>query len=242
VTTSANSDVSGEAIKALIPEAVTVLRALEKTPGACTEGEKNAVEFFYKKAMVCVDANITSKDIWIANNTYRKILKKDWYFVFATGLTLLAKYSSIANILENVKRKDTSDTDSSKDSKRTRARLHSKAEKAEVRDVYFHYCSLFRTMGGKEGVEQRMKQWDDLYSPAAARTAQKGAKDRRSIAPTEHQAEPNDGAPTDLDNFMKSSPDFDFLDNTRTNVWDEATSNMQLDRQAAVNTQTASEL
>jgi hypothetical protein len=149
VTTSANSDVSGEAIKALIPEAVTVLRALEKTPGACTEGEKNAVEFFYKKAMVCVDANITSKDIWIANNTYRKILKKDWYFVFATGLTLLAKYSSIANILENLKKKDTSDSDNSKESKRTRARLHSKAEKAAVWDVYFHYCSLFQTMGEK---------------------------------------------------------------------------------------------
>ncbi len=98
-----------------------VLRAQEKTPEACTEGERDAVKHFYERALGCVDANVASKDIWIANNTYLKILKNDWYFVMATGLTLLAKYSPIANILENLKNKN------------TRARLHNKEGKAAVR-------------------------------------------------------------------------------------------------------------
>ena len=88
-----------------------------------------------------------------------------------------------------------------------------------------------------------MKLWDGLYSPAAARDAVKGAKDRQSIAPTEHQAKQSEGAPTDLDDFMRHSADFDFLDNSETTMlWDDATSNMQLDRQAAIETQTASEM
>ncbi len=209
---------------------MTVMLALEKIPEACSEGERNAVEFFYKKAIACVDANIASKDIWIANNTYLKILKNDWYFVFATGLTLLAKYSSIANILENLKNKN------------TRARLHNKAEKAAVRQTHWRYCTLFRQMVAVEGVEQRMKLWDELYSPAAAREAVKGARDRQSIAPTEHQAKPSDGAPTNLDNFMKSSPDFDFLHHSGADIWAGAASTMQLERQAAIESQTASEM
>ena len=46
-----------------------MLRALEKMPEECTREDKAAVEFFYKKALVCVEANITTKDIWVANNT-----------------------------------------------------------------------------------------------------------------------------------------------------------------------------
>jgi hypothetical protein len=221
---------------------MTVMLALEKIPEACSEGERNAVEFFYKKAIACVDANIASKDIWIANNTYLKILKNDWYFVFATGLILLAKYSSPDNIVENLKRKDTSDSESSKEGKRTRARLHNKAEKAAIRQLYFHYCNRFGAMMAEEGVERRMKLWDDLYSPAAAREAVKGARDRQSIAPKEHQAKPSDGAPSDLDNFMKSSPDFDFLHHSGADIWAGATSTMQIERQEAIESQTASEM
>ena len=221
---------------------MTVMLALEKIPEACSEGKRNAVEFFYKKAIACVDANIASKDIWIANNTYLKILKNDWYFVFATGLILLAKYSSTDNILENLKRKNTSDSESSKEGKKTRAHLHNKAEKAAICELYFHYCIRFQAMMADEGVERRMKLWDDLYSPAAAREAVKGARDRQSIAPKEHQAKPSDGAPADLDNFMKSSPDFDFLHRSGADIWAGATSTMQLERQAAIESQTASEM
>ena len=94
----AKSDEEGlteEDIRANIPDPKMVLRALEKTPEECTREEKTTVEFFYKKALVCVEANIPSKDIWVKNNTYRKIVKQAWYFVFANGLTLLATYSSV---------------------------------------------------------------------------------------------------------------------------------------------------
>ena len=227
---------SQENIRAHIPQAETVFRALEKTPEECTRADKAAVEFFYKKALVCVGANIKTKVIWVANNIYRKIVTKDWYFVFANGLTLLETYSSVDNICENMRRRNTSDSDSSKDCKRTRARMHTTAERAEVHKLYFHYCAVFKKMISKEGAEERMALWDGLYSPAAARASRKGAKDRQSIAPTEHQAKPGGGAPNDIDTFMMASGDFSFL-NTAGTIWDDATNSMQMERQAAIDAQ-----
>lgn len=224
-------EVSEEEITALIPLSETVLAALGKSPDKCTEKERGAVEYFYKKALVCVEANISSKEVWTPGNTYWQILKKDWYFIFATALTLLDRYSSVANIVENLRRKDTSESDSSKECKRTRARLHTRAEKDAVRALYFHYCTLFRTMQTAAGVEERMRLWDRLYSPAAEQASKKGAKDRQSVAPTEHQA--NNDATSAQDDFMLSSGDFDFL---------QATNSMQQERQVAISNQQTLEM
>jgi hypothetical protein len=222
-------------ITACIPPSTTVMAALEKSPENCTEEEKTAVEFFYRKALVCVEANIASKEVWTASNTYWSILLKDWYFVFATALTLLDRYSSVTNIVENLRRKDSSESDSSKECKRTRARLHTKAEKDAVRNLYFHYCTKFRKMQAGAGAEERMKQWDKLYSPAAKQASKKGAKDRRSIAPAEHRARSNE--PSAIDAFLSMSGDFDFLQQTGDDVWGQATSGLREERQMEISNQ-----
>jgi hypothetical protein len=233
-------DICGVEIRALIPQATTVLMALEKNPEECTEEEQTAVEFFYRKALVCVEANIASKDVWTAGNTYWKILLADWCFVFATGLTLLARYSCVGNIVENMQKKESSESDSSKDCKRKRARLHTKVEKAAVRYLYFSYCSLFRTMQKEEGAERRMERWDGLYSPAIRQASKKGAKDRQSIAPTEHQAKTE--SQSALNDFMLSSVDFSFLQPTGIDLWGQATNGLQDDRRMAINNEQGHEM
>ena len=116
----------------VVPAVDDILDAMEKDPDSCTCQEKAAMKFFYQQALLVVEANISSKDIWVEHNTHMKVLGDDWNFVMATACILIAEHSDQTNILENLQGNSSqsgSDSDDGATWKKKRARLHNKKEK-----------------------------------------------------------------------------------------------------------------
>ena len=174
-----------------VPAVDDILNTMEKDPDSCTCQEKAAMKFFYQQALLVVEANVSSKDIWVEHSTYMKVLGDDWNFVMATACILIAEYSDQTNILENLQGNSSqsgSDSDDGATRKKKRARLHNKKEKKAARDAYYKFCLKFSAMKKDEAAKHFIDKWDQLCGPAANQGGKKGAATRQTIAPTDHHA------------------------------------------------------
>ena len=219
-----------------IPSTKEVLEALKLHPDDADYPAKTAVEFFYRTVLVTVNANINSKEVWTANNSYVDILKGDWAAVYATAHILLHQYSNIDNILANTS-SDSDDGDDGGNNRRTkkkRKRLMDAKTRRSLASTFYKAVKTYKNLL-TEDAKPRMRAWDALYSPAKASSDKLGAKDRPTVAPVEHQANDEAEFSCHMDDFFKESGEFDFLEQTGPGgAWGQATAAAQQERQEAI--------
>lgn len=225
---------ANDSIACEIPSTQEVVDALRQHPNEVDYAAQTAVEFFYTKVLITVNANISSKEVWTANNSYVDILKGDWATFYATAHILLQQYSNIDNILANTS-SDSSDEDGSKKkTRKSRARLMDAKARRSLANNFYKAVKIYKGLLTEEA-KPRMRAWDALYSPAKASRDKLGAKDRQTVAPVEHQATDEAEVENSMQDFFKESGDFDFLAQTGPGgAWGQATAAVQQERQKAI--------